>query len=215
MSRRIGLRHVSYVARAAAIPTIRFQLREHDLGYAQHPDIRFLKPDPSVLRVDSYEGTFYPQGNGYVFRNFARSWLQGKKVRVRWSAYAMFLESYNIRISVFDGSYDRASMVDFPDPGFMILKGSGELAVIAWTRGPFDWTVLTSGVLNLSAGVLDDCCLMVRLNDYASYRKFWVDLDYIDILDAAESLLRREHFTASPTMEVTGTYHDYGYISSD
>lgn len=89
------------------------------------------------------------------------------------------------------------------------------MALIAWTRGPFDWVTVTSGVLDLSAGVLDNCCLHIWLNDYASYRKFTLDIDYVNILNAAGGVLRSEHFTADPVMEVTGTYNDYGYISSD
>jgi len=215
VSKRIGLRVMGSVPPRPLVTPMQFQLREHKSSGAYLPDFRFLKPSASVLRIDSYLGTFIPRGNGYLFKNFSRAWLHGKKVSVRWSMWAEFKESNNLRFEVLDGAYDRSSMTDFPDGATRPYKGSGLLALISWTTGPFDWTTVTSGVLDLSAGVLDDCCLFVWLNDYASYRKFYVDIDYVQVLSAGDIVLRSEDFLTDPVMEITGTYNDYGYISSD
>jgi len=106
-------------------------------------------------------------------------------------------------------------MTDFPDKAERILKGSGILVTISTKINTWSWETLTSGVLDLTKGVLDDCCLFVKLWDDWSAQTVWIDVDTLEILDASDNVLLTEPFDDTVHMEVTGTYNDYGYISSD
>jgi len=192
-----------------------FQLREHRHTTLGNSNIEFSKPTASVLRMDSplVSATY---AMAYCFRNFPRTYLHGKKIRVRWQGYTGYAGVYYARIEVLDGHYERSSMTDFPDQKLRILKESGTVILIKQYSTTFSWVIDTSGILDLSTCTGTDVCLFIRLYDWsgAGYR-FYIDTDYVQILDASNNVLMSETFDDSVHMEVTGTYNDYGYISQD
>ena len=192
-----------------------FELREHQRYAGYYPDIRFLKPEPSVLRIDSLTHGWGSIGWGYCFRNFNRAWLHGKRVRVRWK-FMVAHELYGmVLLEVTDGHYDRESMTDFPIGSDFVRKGSGQLKLIAWRNVPTEWETVTSDVLDLTGGTEEECCLIVYIKDSSNAEGCLVELDFIEILDADYKTVRTEPLDDDVHMDVTGTFNDYGYISED
>ena len=192
-----------------------FELREHQRYASYNPDVRFLKPESGVLRVDSLTHGWGSIGKGYCFRNFNRAYLHGKRVRVRWK-FLMSHETYGtVILEVTDGHYDRESMTDFRIGFDFTRKGSGQLKLIAWHNTTTAWETVTSDVLDLSAGTEDECCLLVHITDSWDAHGCLVELDFVEILDADYKKVRVEPFDDDVHMDVTGTLNDYGYISED
>lgn len=195
--------------------TMLFELREHKHDPTYNPDIRFLKPTATVLRLDSYAAGYDSFGTGYNFHNYIRSWLNGKRIKIYWRGFYDGQNRTFAILEILDGNYSRSSMTDFPNGSDRILKGNGVLSTLRTKTNTWAWETWTSGVLDLSGGTQSDCCLFVRLYDSWTLGRVWIEVDYIQILDAAGTIvLAEEHYTDSVHMEVSGTYNDYGYISS-
>jgi len=202
--------------------TDRWQLREFDYSSSYNPDIRFSKPDPSVLRIDSYTAGSSSLGRGYVFLNIARSFLNGKKLRIRWNVYYSYPDSRDLKLGilyVFDAQFDRADMTSYFQPeqdrepifDYTNVEATyypGPLGSSGW----LGWRVDTSGVLDLSAWTSDYVTILIRMHDSWTGQTVMVDVDYVQILDASDNVVREYHFDQDIVMEVTGTLNDYGYM---
>jgi len=193
------------------------QLREHNVY--EHilpeyiPDIRFIKPDGTTLRIDSYIAGPSSMGHGHCFIVFRRSWLHGKTVKIRWRGYTSYTGpplGYAL-ITIIDGAYDRRSFTDFPDKYPMVIKGNGQLYYYEKrSPGGFPWEEHTF-TADLSGGIMDYVTLFVVLVDARKYHTIYVDIDYIRVYDG-DTLVFSQEFTENVIMEVTGTHNDYGYI---
>jgi len=199
-------------ARSAVIPLVpaMFELREHKTASGYTPGIEFTKSSGSVIRVNSTPGARV--GDGYIFRNFSRSQLDGCTIRIKSQAWKPITYLENLFIVV-DGHYDRESMTDFPANAARLVKGAGTLDTIATYPASYSWAV-DSKVLNLSGGTLDECCLMLYLKDGNATYGGYFEVEYVRIFKPDTSILVNEHFEDSVHMEVTGTTNDYGYISA-
>lgn len=187
--------------------TMLFSLREHKVYAVQNPDYTFSKSGASVVRVTTTDPSY---GDGYIFRSFPRSWLNGKKIKVKWKG-EYFIAPFTTWLRVYDGEYVRSSDVDFPSGSGLPTKGNGLLVEVRLKTGNFDETY-TSGVLDLSGGSEDKCTLFMGTHDAWAWHG-WFEVDYLQILDASDAVLCSEDFTDNVHMEVTGTFGDYGYIS--
>lgn len=185
-----------------------FELREHDHSAAYNPVITFSKSSFSVLRCYTNNPSI---GTGLVFRNFTRSEIDGGTIKVMSRATKTQDVMVN-SILIYDGHYDRESFIDFPDNGGMAIKGAGLLQTIANHVGNYAWTE-DSAVLDLSAGTETECCLMMKIGDGWSARNGYFELDWVKYYDSEGTFIAWEDFLDSVHMEVTGTVHDYGYIS--
>jgi len=200
-------------------PTI--QLREFDFyGSSGNPDVRFSKPDATILRIDSYTGGSGSRGMGYVFLNIPRSDLNGKKLRIRWNVYYTYPDSRDLKLGtlyVFNAAFDRKDMTSYFKPGqsrepmldythIEAMHYPGPKGRSGW----LGWRTDTSGVLSLSGWSSDYVTVLIKLTDWWSGQRVIVDIDYLQILDSSNNVLKTFHFTGSVSMEQTGTYNDYG-----
>ncbi|MCK4266367.1 MAG: hypothetical protein KAX31_03740, partial [Thermoplasmata archaeon] len=84
--------------------------REHRI-YANPATIVWSKPTATLFRGRSTPNL--SQGRWYMFFVVDRAWLNGKYIRWRWlGQYSWTFATY---AQIWDGEYDRSSMVDFPD----------------------------------------------------------------------------------------------------
>ena len=186
-------------------------LREHKTG-AGSPDFTFSKPSGSVVRIESTTASLY---RGYCFFTCDRAWLNGKYLRFLWQWQGTYDSNVVCRALLFDGEYDRSSDVDFPSGTTMLLKGNGLLQTIANPAVRFTWA--TEDVLiDASGGSEDKCTVLFQVYDAWSAQSMYVDIDWIEVNTGSggSGNLITETFDSAVTMEVTGTFGDYGYISA-
>lgn len=188
------------------------QLREHRDAHCGSCDLTVsFEYDTTHLYVDS--DLNQSKGWGHVFIVVQRAYLNGKKVQVDWRSPTG--SNYKTtRMRILDGSYARATASDFPDGSDMPSKGNGVLTTPFDHTGNFSQVTETTGVLDLTGGSEGDVTVFLSQGMSAAYDT-WLDL-YIysfKILDSDDSELIE--FVLDPvTMEVTGTYGDYGYTGS-
>jgi hypothetical protein len=201
-----------------------WQLREHQADTTYHPDIRFSKPTASVIRIDSYSGGASSFGRGYVFIIMPKSYLNGKKVQVRWNVYYSYADSRDLvlgRVIVLDTELNRKQTLAIGDIEnlFTYIEATHYPGPLGAPAGWLGWRTDTSGVLDLSTFTEDYVTLMIRLRDSWTSQTVVVDVDWIKILDANGNVLLTFDFDKSVVMEVTGTYEDYGlyrkYVSPE
>jgi len=197
------------------------QLREFDFDSSYNPDIRFSTPQAGILRLDSSSGGSGSIGRGYVFFTLPRSLLNGKKLEIRWNVYYTYADSRDLALGtlyVFDGVFDRRDMTTYFKPNTNSEPIFNYAANILATHYPgpqgrsgwLGWRVDASGVLDLSSWTSDYVTVMIRLSDAWSAQQVMVDIDYVRVLDASGNVVWTLNFDGSVTMEVTGTYDDYG-----
>lgn len=195
-------------------------LKEYKNYYnaAYNPVITFSKPDGSSLKVDS---SIASMGQGIVFASLPKEILQNRMVSLTWSnttGYStMTFFSY-----ILDGAYDRTDdSVDFqPGSGSTnrywpsnFTKGGGYLSTIDYHTGTrASTTNMASVKINQSTEKYNT--IMVTLSDaWNTYSGYFI-ITALEIKDLDGTVRYAADLSGSLTMEVTGTYADYGYIGS-
>jgi len=202
-----------------AVEGLSFSLREHGVYRPSYnPDIRFLKPSSVVLRIDSYQAGTGSLGAGWAFIVVPRNWLNGKYIRFRWSGYFSYSQPRVIAAAyIYDGEYNRANDADFPEGAGIPTKGAGLLQTLALKNVGGSWGPETVDVLaNAAAGTQSKCTIFFLMGDGWIQQRVYLDIDWFQINQAAGGTgrLAGENFDANVVMERTGTYRDYGHISS-
>lgn len=189
---------------------LRFSLREHDYSATHTPEFVFLKQSATILRVARTAGW----GDGYAFIVVPRAWLNGKYLRFSWRSDVFW--TFIAAVLIYDGEYTRSSDVDFPGNLPLLLKGNGLLQTVVTRSSAFGWT--TDDVqANVGGGSEDYCTIFFKLRVNQNYAgTVYLDIDWFEINDSAGGVptLYSESFTDSVTMEKTGSWGDYGYIST-
>ncbi|NTW31104.1 MAG: DUF2341 domain-containing protein [Bacteroidetes bacterium] len=205
--------NASAVSASSAIDTKIWQLKEHKRS-TYTLDMQFTKPVSSEFRVIEGSSSL---GTGNVFMNLPRTWLNGKKLRIRWMVGNWTTSETGPPgvIQILDGAYDRKNSTDFPNESNMLIKGSGTLFQYIKNKTGSGWSayeIYTSAALDLSAGIIDECSLWILANDcwLGSSYPMGFQADYFQILDSSDNVVWEENFNDEPKMEVTGTYGDYG-----
>lgn len=199
---------------------VRFSLREHGLFRPSYsPDIRFLKPSSGVLRIDSYQAGTSSMGYGAAFVVVPRDWLNGKYIRFNWSGYFSYSQPREgiARAWIYDGEYDRTNDADFPEGASIPTKGAGLLQTLVVKNTYGSWGPETVDVLvNVAAGTEPKCTIFFLMGDGWYGQTVFLDVDWFQINQGpgGDGTLAVENFDADVIMERTGTYGDYGYISS-
>lgn len=190
---------------------LRFSLREHKTYATYDPDFTFTKPTATILRQTTTNASL---GNGWIFIVVPRTWLHGKYVRWNWEGYASFAAAV-FNVYIYDGEYGRSSDTDFPSGSGIPTKGNGLLQTLRSKTGTFAAETVDVQA-NVAGGSQDKCTIFFSLGDGWSAQNFWEQIDWFQINGGAGGAnpLYDEQFTASITMERTGTTGDYGYISS-
>jgi hypothetical protein len=199
---------------------VRFSLREHSFYCPSYsPDIRFLKPSSGVLRIDSYQAGTSSMGYGAAFVVVPRDWLNGKYIRFNWSGYFSYSQPREgiARAWIYDGEYDRTNDADFPEGASIPTKGAGLLQTLRVKNTYGSWGPETVDVLvDVAAGTEPKCTMFFLMGDGWYEQTVFLDIDWFQINQGpgGDGTLAVENFDAAVIMERTGTYGDYGYISS-
>lgn len=199
------------------------QLREFDKSKNYAPKIFFKKPSPSVLRIDSSSGGSSSLGRGYVFFSYPREELNGKRLLIRWNEYYSRADSRELKLTtlyVFDALFSRTDMSSYfkPDQNREPIFDYTHIQVMYYPgpsgrSGWLGWREDLSEPLNLSSWQSEYVTVLVSLKDSWTGSRVMADIDYIQIIDESGVPLDSYDFTGEITMEVTGTYNDYGHCS--
>ncbi len=198
-----------------------WQLREMKWWADCPPDFRFSTPAPSILRIES---TVPSEGGGYVFVQFKRADLDGKKLQVRWNLYYTYPDMRDLGILVwyvFDKPCERTEMSDCftEDLGFYppywnityaYLEGAHYPGPLGAPAGWLGWRTDTSELLNLSSWMSETVTVLLRAGDAWLYQSTIGDFDWLKVLDAGNNEVYSCDFNGDVLMEETTTYHDYG-----
>lgn len=193
---------------------IRFSLREHKLYAAYNPDVSFIKQTATIVRAAS---TSAGMGKSYIFVVCDRAWLNGKYIRFNWEGGSSYSDPEALHIAkIHDGEYVRSSDTDFPSGSEIPTKGNGLLQTLA-SHGSIFANETQDVLVNVSGGNQTKCTIFFETRDPWNGQSIWLQIDWLEVNTGSGGAgnLKSEHFTASVTMEVTGTYGDYGYISTD
>jgi Dockerin type I domain/Cohesin domain len=204
-----------------------WQLREMKWFADIPPDYSFSSPEPSILRVES---TDLGQGGGYVFVQFERADLDGKKLQIRWNAYHTYSDLrdlYLLSLFVFDKAFDRTEMSDyftedipfiFPPPGWNItyswLEGPHYPGPLGAPVGWEGWRTDTTNLLDLSSWTSEIVTVLLKVRDGWSADSVAGDFAWFKVLDASDNEVYSCDFSGDVLMEVTSTYHDYGVLAT-
>lgn len=182
-----------------------FQIREHDRS-AYYPIMVYSK---TATYLQCASGTT-SLGYSWWFVVCDTSWLHGKWFRVYWYDTGY---SYQ-RVRLYDGSYNRSSMVDFPNNAGILLKGNGFLGDVCTVDNALE----TDDVqLDTSGASLDQVTLFFLLSDswtaqVMTLRVYWFEIN--EGSGGSGNIFSWDFSTAGTTltMEQTGTYNDYGRL---
>jgi len=200
--------YISVAPYAPTPPSGWLSLREHrnnEIGAYPASSILFTY-ESSRLSLEDFLAC------GYVFVVCEKAWLAAgtKKVRVYWDAVFGGSAYSRAELTIYDGTYDRTDNSDFPDTLAMATFGAGRLQR-AYHQGDFGlrWDELT---VDLSASTQDTVTIMVQI--YGLHLEtIWLYIYNLQVTDAANNVLKE--FDLDPvTMEVTGTFGDYGYTGA-
>ena len=181
------------------------QLREHKDWDIYNPAITFTEPSTGVVKCNSTNGSI---GRGYIFVSLPKAWLHGKKVSLTWetsSAHAAFF----FDATIYDGSYDRSSDVDFPSGSVFLTKGNGLLQTIEDLDGTNASHTVTI-TMDLSEGSQDYVTIFVSLTDVWNTVSGWFEIENLQIKDTSDNVLWSYDSIGDVDMEETGTKGDYG-----
>jgi len=196
-----------------------WQLREYDYSSSYDPDFLFDKPESSVLRIDSYTNGASSHGRGYAFIQAKRQYLHGKKLKICWKVYYSYPEVKSSlgTVYIIDNPHLRTKtteeFVDNEDIEHPLSDYTNLLALSidsSGSEGWTNWTTSTSSVLDLSNFSSDYVTILIRLVDGWTGQTTMLDIDYLQILDSSDNVLKTFDFTESVNMEQTGTTRDYG-----
>ncbi len=191
-----------------------FQLREHDWFSSSSPDFSFVNATTSV----NISSTASSRGEGYVFIIGDRSYLDGKKVRVYWRVY----QAGNVNprtighVHIVDHAHLRSKTTDeFQDNDDTThpISDYTNIHLFSLTANYKEWTAwttTTSTVMDLSAWTSDYVTLLIHNRDAWAGGATHTEVDYMQILDSGDNVLKTFDFTESIVMEQTGTLRDYG-----
>jgi hypothetical protein len=191
--------------------TMRWFFREHKSYASYNPNMTFNKKDSTRAQCFSDTGGY---GDLYMIKDYDRAWLNGKKIKITWGADLGYASS-PFKLQIDDGLYEVSSDTDFPSGSARPVKGVGTMQTPFSHAGTFAETTETSGVLDLSGGNQNRATALIWVHDGWATQQFRFYVDRIQILDITDNVLLEEHFADSVTMQRTGTYGDYGYVSID
>jgi len=196
-----------------------FALKEYKQWTSYNPEYTFTKPDSTTLRAMSTDSGL---GDAYLFMPIDKSYLNGKKLSVRWRWYEEYSgASYTLaQLYVVNHEHNRKlvnqyefrtqSDVEHPISDYTNIYACNYTATS--NGGWVNWVTRTSGVLNLASFTSSIVCIVIKTADYWVADTAGFEVDYLQILDSNNNVLKEYHFTGYVCMERTGTYYDNGLV---
>lgn len=203
-----------------------FQIREFKHSSSFNPDIAFSTGDddpPTHVLINSNSASI---GMGFFWLIIKRSYLDGKKLKIRWNGYWSYSDTKtNIFFAISDDEGDR-----FDDSGDFGNEGEnnrpttfgGNGGAVSYTEllsytcvgsGWGGWRENTSAVIDVSSWTSDYINILVWLQDGWNSQTVQTKIDWIKILDSDDSELATIDIKSSDyplAMEREATTKDAG-----
>jgi hypothetical protein len=199
-----------------------FALKEYKQWSSVNPCYTFSKSDDSTLRMMSNDGG---SGNAYAFMHIEKSYLNGKKLSIRWRWYYDWEDDYRTLawLYVVNNIHNRKLI----DSGEFRCQGESEHPISDFTcslacsyaatsNGSWiDWRTDTSNVLDLSGFSSSYVTILIKNWDPWVADTVGLEVDYLQILDSNNNVLRTYHFEDEKRlvcMDKTDSYYDFGLV---
>jgi len=193
-----------------------FSLREYKLRNSYNPDYTFSKSGSS-LRMHSTQASL---GCAYAFIHMNKTDLDGNKLRISWRWYLDWTNTqYTLgELYVVDNLHNRkldnAEFRTNSDIEHPVTDHTNILACSLTETCNGGWVstrVNTSPILNLN-GWGSYVTVMIKSIDPWIANVVELEVNYIQILDSSNNVLKTYTFNGKIWMEQTGTVSDYGQI---
>jgi len=196
-----------------------FALKEYKQWSSYNPSYTFSKSSDSVLRMMSTQSGL---ADAYAFMHIEKNYLNGKKLRISWRWYYDYPNDpvTLARVYVVNNVHNRK----LENSGEFWTQGDVEHPVADYTSinplsyaatsngGWISWSTDTSAVLDLSGFSSSAVTIMIKTIDPWVQDTTGLEVDYLQILDSNNNVLRTYHFTDLVCMDKTGGYYDYGLL---
>ena len=198
-------------------PTDAWNFREHKTSTGVfNPVYTFQRESTAPNRFQMISGSVNNSlGHGYLFKTFPIESIIGSDIELIWSEISGYVSS--IGLAVYDGIYDPASQVDFPDAiavsANIIPKGGGLLGSTSASVsfGPHfgQSLILPASSINYANSVTGFVTVFFINADSQQLPYNNILFDSIDISTVAEY-----NFSNSQVTNVlTGTIRDWGFVN--
>lgn len=196
-----------------------FALKEYKQWSNYNPSYTFSKSGDSVLRMMSTQSGI---GDAYAFMHIAKNYLNGKKLRICWRWYYDYpnnpatlaavyvVDNVHNRKSENSGEFRTQGDIEHPFADYTAINPLNYTATS--NGGWISWDTPTSEVLNLNSFSSSSVTIMIKAVDYWIGSTTGFEVDYLQILDSNNNVLRTYHFTDPVCMDKTGGYYDFGQL---
>jgi hypothetical protein len=200
-----------------------FQVKEYKQWSSYSPGYTFSKGTSSTLQIMSTTSDSY-FGDAYAFMHISKDYLNGKKLRVDWRWYLDYSNYYATLswLYVVDHQHDRhkentdefrtQSDSEHPITDYTYIQALSRAATSPVGGGWIDWSIDTSNILDLSGFSSPTVTIMFKTYDPWEQDQTGMEIDYLQILDSSNNVLKEYHFTGSVFMDVSSGYYDYGMV---
>ncbi len=196
-----------------------FAVKEYKQWSSYNPSYTFSKSSDSILRMMSTQSGL---GDAYAFMHIDKNYLNGKKLRVSWRWYLDYSStSYTLgwlyvvnnvhnRKQENYGEFRTQGDIEHPVTDYTYATACSLTATCngAW----INWQTGTSGVLSLSGFSGSTVTIMIKSLDPWVANTVGLEVDYLQVLDSNNNVLRTYHFTDLVCMDKTGGYYDFGLL---
>ena len=193
-------------------------LKEYKQWSSWTPSYTFSKPSSSVLQMMSTQNGL---GDAYAFLHIDKSQLQGNKLRIYWRWYLDYSQTSYTLAYVYvvnnvanrklenQGEFSTYNDVEHPVTDFAHTTACWLTATC--NGGWIDWTPSESNILDLS-GYSSGVTIMIKGVDLWIANTVGLQVDYLQILNSNNQVLKTYDFSGSVYMDRTGGYYDYGML---
>lgn len=194
-----------------------FAVKEYKQWSSYNPSYTFSQSGDSVLRMMSNDPGL---GDAYAFMHLDRDYLDGKKLRISWRWYYDWTGDYVDLADVFVVNHEHNRKLI--NSGEFRTQGDAEHPVTDYiyvtacsyattsNGGWVNWQTDTSGILDLSSFTSSVVTIIIKNVDYWTADTVGLEVDYLQILDSNNNVLKTYHFQGYSFMESGGYYYDYG-----
>jgi hypothetical protein len=194
-----------------------FQLKEYKQFTSYNPSFTFSKSSSSVLQMMSDDAG---NGDAYAFMHIAKDYLDGKKLRVSWRwyydynddpvtlSYLYVVDHQHDRRLSNSGEFSTSNNAEHPVTDYNYVTACSYPATS--NGGWVSWQTATSNVLDLSSFSSSTVTIMIKNVDHWIADTVGLQVDYLQILDSSNNVLKEYHFTGGVFMDKTGSTYDYG-----
>jgi hypothetical protein len=196
-------------------------LKEYKQWTSYNPCYTFSKTASGDLQMMS---TTSGLGDAYAFIHIDKSQLHGNKLRIRWRWYYNLYDPRQLTLAqvyVVNNVHNRK----LENSGEFRTQGDIEHPVADYTSinplnyaavspgGWISWDTPTSSVMNLN-GFSSTVTIMIKAVDYWVGSTTALEVDYLQILNSNNQVLKTYDLSSPVSMDVTGsaTWYDFGLL---